>query len=95
MVVLAVTWIAHEGQEHEMLQAFQRLAAASRQEPGCRMYVVHQHREDKRTFFVYEQYDDDSALQAHRDSPHFQEIVKDTLHSLGRRVDAFLMEPVA
>jgi autoinducer 2-degrading protein len=95
MVVLAVTWIAHEGQEHEMLQAFERLAAASRKEAGCRMYVVHRHREDKRTFFVYEQYDDDAALQAHRDSPHFQEIAKETLHSLGRRTEAFLMESVA
>jgi autoinducer 2-degrading protein len=95
MVVLAVTWIAHEGQEHEMLQAFERLAAASRKEPGCRMYVVHRHREDKRTFFVYEQYDDDAALQAHRDSPHFQEIIKENLHSAGRRTEAFLMEPVA
>jgi quinol monooxygenase YgiN len=95
MVVLAVTWIAHEGQEQAMIQAFERLGAVSRQEPGCRMYVVHRHREDHRTFFVYEQYDDDAALQVHRDSAHFQEIVKEELHDLGRRVDAFLMEPVA
>lgn len=95
MVVLAVTWVAHEGQEQAMIQAFERLGAASRQEPGCRMYVVHRHREDHRTLVVYEQYDDDAALQAHRDSAHFQEIVKEELHNLGRRVDAFLMEPVA
>jgi (4S)-4-hydroxy-5-phosphonooxypentane-2,3-dione isomerase len=95
MVVLAVTWVAHEGQEQQMIEAFERLGAASRQEPGCRMYLVHRHREDKRTFFVYEQYDDDHALQAHRDAPHFQQIVKEELHNLGRRTDAFLMEPVA
>ncbi|ABF42869.1 Antibiotic biosynthesis monooxygenase [Candidatus Koribacter versatilis Ellin345] len=95
MVVLAVTWVAHEGQEQEMAEAFERLGAASRQEPGCRMYVVHRHREDKRTFFIYEQYDDDAALQAHRDSPHFQKIVKEDLHLAGRRTDAFLLDPVA
>lgn len=94
MVVLAVTWMAHEGQEQQMADAFQRLAAAARQEPGCRMFVVHRHREDKRTFFVYEQYDDDHALQAHRDSPHFEQIVKGELHNLGRRMDAFLMDPL-
>lgn len=94
MVVLTVNWIAHEGQENEMVQAFERLATAARKESGCRMFLVHRHREDKRTFFVYEQYDDDAALQAHRDSPHYQEIVKETLHTLGRRVDAFLLEPL-
>jgi (4S)-4-hydroxy-5-phosphonooxypentane-2,3-dione isomerase len=95
MVVLAVTWLAHEGQEQQMVEAFERLAAASREEPGCRLYVVHRHREDKRTFFVYEQYDDDAALQAHRDAPHFQQIVKEELHNLGRRTDAFLLDPIA
>ena len=95
MVVLAVTWLAHDGQEQQMLEAFERLGVASRQEPGCRTYVVSRHREDKRMFFCYEQYDDDQALQAHRDSPHFQEIAKKQLHLLGRRADAFLMDPVA
>ncbi len=95
MVVLAVTWIAHEGHETEMLSAFQQLAAGSRKEPGCRMYVVHQDREDNRRFFVYEQYDDDAALQAHRDTPHFQQIAAQTLPTLGQRTEAHLMKPVA
>ncbi len=95
MVVLAVTWIANEGNESAVISAFKRLADGSRKEPGCRMYVVHQHRDDKRKFFVYEQYDDDAALQAHRDTPHFQEIALKTLPALGKRAEAHLMEPVA
>jgi quinol monooxygenase YgiN len=95
MVVLAVTWIANEGHEQEVVKAFERLAAGSRKEPGCRLYVVHQNRDDKSRFFVYEQYDDDAALQAHRDTPHFQEIALHALPKLGKRVEAHLMEPVA
>jgi quinol monooxygenase YgiN len=95
MLVLAVTWIANEGNEEEVLSAFKKLGAASRQEPGCRMYVVHQGRDDMRRFFVYEQYDDDAALQAHRATSHFQEIALKTLPSLGKRLDAHLMNPVA
>jgi quinol monooxygenase YgiN len=95
MVVLAVTWIANEGQEEQVVKAFERLGAGSRKEPGCRLYVVHQNRDDKRRFFVYEQYDNDAALQAHRDTSHFQEIAVNTLPKLGKRVEAHLMEPVA
>ncbi len=95
MIVLAVTWIANEGQETEVIEAFQRLGRGSRNEPGCRMYVVHQDRDDKRRFFVYEQYEDDAALQAHRETSHFQEIAVKTLPKLGKRTEAHLMEPVA
>lgn len=95
MVVLAVTWIANEGKEQEFLKTFEALGNASRNEPGCRMYVVHQDRDDKRRFFVYEQYDDDAALQAHRDTQHFQELALKKLPSLGVRTEAHLMDPVA
>ena len=50
---------------------FRKLEAASRQEPGCLMYVVHQHRTDPRLFFIYEQYSNDAALEAHRQSRTF------------------------
>lgn len=95
MVVLAVTWIANEDTEQEVIQAFERLAEASRREPGCKMYLVHQDREDKRRFFVYEQYINEQALQAHREAPHFQEIAAKTLPKLGNRAEAYLMDPVA
>ena len=44
MVVLAVTWMANPGREEQVAQIFTKLQAASRQEPGCLMYVVHRHR---------------------------------------------------
>ena len=68
MVVLAVTWKAKPGKEAEMAAIFRNLEAASRREPGCLMFVVHQHRTEPGRFFVYEQYVDDSALEAHRNS---------------------------
>ena len=62
MLVLAVNWLAHEGHENEVAVIFSKLQAASRQEPGCLMYVVHRHTEDPRRFFIYEQYRDAAAL---------------------------------
>ena len=55
MIVLAVTWIANAGHEEEVAGIFTKLQAASRQERGCLMYIVHRHQDDLRHFFIYEQ----------------------------------------
>ena len=75
MIVLAVTWIAKPGKDAEVAAVFMKLEEASRQEPGCLMYVVHRHRTEAGRFFIYEQYADDGALQAHRESSHFQHAI--------------------
>lgn len=94
MIVLGVTWIADEGKESEVIKVFGKLAAASRSEPGCLMYVVHQSVEDPRWFFVYEQYRDEAALEAHRQSPHFQQYARQELPKLGKRLEGRLMRPI-
>ena len=94
MVVLAVTWIAKAGKEVEVAHLFHKLQTESRKEPGCRMYQVHTHRNDPRRFFIYEQYDDDAALQAHRDSRYFQAVAAKTLPEIAERQHGDLYQPV-
>ncbi len=94
MIVLAVTWKARSGNEAEVARLFAILQAESRREPGCRMYVVHRHLADPTRFFVYEQYDDRAALDAHRASPHFQRYAAGELPKLGERVEGELYEPI-
>ena len=94
MIVLAVTWKAHTGKEHETARVFSILQAESRKEPGCVMYVVHRGHEDRSRFFVYEQYKDQAALDAHRATPHFQQYARGELLKLGERLDAHLYEPI-
>ena len=79
------------GAEAEVIAAFGPLTIASRKEPGCRMYIAHQHQEDSTRFLVYEQYDDEAALDAHRNSPHFQQYAANGLykHVIDRQVDIF------
>src|SRR5271165_5976064 len=85
MVVLAVTWMAKPGHEDEVAQIFSKLQAASRKEPGCLMYIVHRHKTDPQRFFLYEQYRDDAAREAHRQSPHFQQYAVKALKDIGER----------
>ena len=94
MVVLAVTWMATPGHEDEVVDIFRNLQVASRQEPGCLMYMVHRHKSDAQRFFIYEQYRDDAALEAHRNSPHFQEYVVKRLKDIGERKEGELYSPL-
>jgi (4S)-4-hydroxy-5-phosphonooxypentane-2,3-dione isomerase len=94
MVVLAVTWVAKTGREAEVATLFSKLIAESRKEPGCAMYLVHRHRTEPRRFFIYEQYKDDAALEAHRAAPHFLQYAKKELPKIADRVEGQLYEPL-
>jgi len=94
MLVLAVSWMAHEGHEAEVAEIFGKLQAASRQEPGCLMYIVHRHNSEPRRFFIYEQYRDEAALEAHRNSPHFQQYAVHELRNVGERQQGDLYTPL-
>ena len=92
MVVLAVTWMAKVGHEAEVISLFEKLTQQSRQEPGCAMYQVHRHKTEPRRFFIYEQYKDDAALEAHRAAPHFLQYAKKELPKYAERIEGNLYE---
>lgn len=94
MVVLAVTWMAKAGREGDVAALFSKLSEEARKEPGCLMFQAHRHKTESRRFFIYEQYKDDAALEAHRSTPHFLQLVKKDLPKIGDRVEGHLFEPV-
>ena len=71
MICLAVTFAIQPGREDEAIELFNKLTVATRTEPGCLMYVAHRSLTEPRRFFLYEQYADQAALDAHRATPHF------------------------
>ncbi len=79
MICVAVTYVVKPGHEDEAIALFGTLTELTRAEPGCRMYVAHRSPADPRRFFLYEQYDDEAALEAHRAAPHFERYVKQGL----------------
>jgi len=56
----------------EVAEALRLLTAGSRQEPGCVSYIPHHVEGDPDTIVIYEQYLDDKALAAHRETAHFK-----------------------
>jgi quinol monooxygenase YgiN len=74
-VVLA-RWWAKAGREDRIVEVLEELARASNAEPGCRLYQPHRATDDGRAFFIYEQYDDEAAFEAHVASEHFKRLVE-------------------
>jgi len=64
----------------EIAETLRLLAAASRQEPGCVNYIPHQLEDDLDTVLIYEQYQDEKALAAHRESEHFKKYAVGVLY---------------
>jgi quinol monooxygenase YgiN len=82
MICLAVTYVVKPGHEDEVAELLVQLTAATRTEPGCRMYLAHRSTTDTRRFFLYELYDDQTAIDAHRAAPHFDELAKGKMFPL-------------
>jgi quinol monooxygenase YgiN len=55
---------------------------------------VHRHKTEPRRFFIYEQYKDDAALEAHRTAPHFLQYARKELPKVAERVEGNLFEPL-
>ena len=71
--VCSATWTAQPGKEDVVRDALTELAPASRDEPGCQTYVVHQDPEQPSVFKIFEVYDDEAAFKAHGTYPHFEQ----------------------
>jgi quinol monooxygenase YgiN len=82
MICVAVTYLLREGSDKQAVELFAKLAPETRKEPGCRLYEVHRSTTNPLQFFLYEQYDDQAALDAHRASDHFEKYAKNGLFAL-------------
>ena len=72
MLALVVEFRIHASHIAAFEQAILENARASRDtEPGCRQFDVCRDPLEPALFFLYELYDDEAAIQAHLDSPHY------------------------
>jgi (4S)-4-hydroxy-5-phosphonooxypentane-2,3-dione isomerase len=94
MVVLAVTWMAKAGHDADVAPILAKLTEESRKEPGVLMFQAHRHKTEPRRFFIYEQYKDDAALEAHRSTAHFLQYARKDLPKVADRVEGNLFEPL-
>jgi quinol monooxygenase YgiN len=80
--VLVVRMTAKEGEEERAAALMAELATATRQEPGCELYIPCRDPESPRSFLFYEQYRDQAAFEEHGASDHFQRLAAGELFGL-------------
>jgi quinol monooxygenase YgiN len=73
MIVIAGTVRLHPEHRAEAIERALRMAAASEAEPGCRTYRFFADLRDPDTFFIFEEWEDETALAAHFQTAHMAE----------------------
>jgi quinol monooxygenase YgiN len=73
MVVVTAVMRFKGAAEGPVREALERLAAATRREPGCLEYSLHVRNGAPAEVFIYERWRDSAALDRHGSSPHLAE----------------------
>jgi autoinducer 2-degrading protein len=80
MLVLAAYYHGKPGQGDAIEAALKQMAPLVKmQEPGCTLYQVARSQDNPDGFLLIEQYADEAALLAHRETPHFKAIIEGTI----------------
>lgn len=64
----------------EIAEMLKQLAVASRGEEGCVSFIPHHLVDDPGVVLIYEQYRDEKAMTAHRNTEHFKKYVAGGLY---------------
>jgi quinol monooxygenase YgiN len=75
--VVCAKWTAKEGMEDRLEQICSEMTEPSRAEPGNLFYQAQRSPDNRRLFFLYEQYEDEAGYEAHMASEHFTRLVKE------------------
>lgn len=76
VVTVIAVYQADAGKGDAVAAALARHVTATRAEPGCVSFIAYRDPEDTDRFALYEQYTDENAFQAHRQTVHFADYVE-------------------
>src|SRR3954466_12261953 len=95
MIVLMAKYVVKAGRGDEVAAALRRMAPLVKAgEPGCTLYHANRAAENPDRFLLYEHYTDQAALEAHRNTPHFKEIIEGIVVPLLDQRERELYQPV-
>lgn len=85
MLILTVNLTIQPTQVDAFMRQALENAAQSKAEPGCRQFDVLVDPKDSTQVLLYEIYDDEAALEAHQQTPHFKKYLTDAVPLLSAR----------
>jgi autoinducer 2-degrading protein len=96
MIVLVAMYHCQVGKGDEVEVQLKRMAPlVSQHEPGCALYHACRSKDNRDLFLLYEHYVDEAALQAHRETPHFKEIIEGTIIPVLEKRERFFYDLAA
>jgi quinol monooxygenase YgiN len=92
--VVLVRFIVKSGQEARVESVLRKMVVNTRQEPGCRRYDLFEVSAGSagKNFYLIENYADDAAVQAHRDTLHYKEYRASIMDLLAQPIEVTLLQ---
>jgi autoinducer 2-degrading protein len=92
---LLARYHAKEGEGDLVERTLVRMAEAVRtDEPACLVYRAARSIDDPDAFVLYEEYEDEAALLAHRETAHFKELIEGVVVPVLISRERELLEPI-
>ena len=88
------TWKVKEGNIETVLEILKTVSKESIKEEGNLFYKIHQSNTDANTIVLYEGYTDEVALDEHRNSAHYKDLVLEQIIPLLDTRQVILTSPV-
>ena len=80
MIVLAAYYFGKPDTGDTVVENLRKMAVHVKEsEPGCLLYHANRSADNPDNFLLYEIYENEYALAAHRETPHFKEIIEGTI----------------
>ncbi|WP_312075977.1 putative quinol monooxygenase [Chryseobacterium sp.] len=84
-------WEIKEGKLDAVLQILKEASQKSSEEKGNLFYKIHQSKTDENTLILFEGYENESAVEFHRNSEHYQNLVVKQIIPLLENREVILM----
>ena len=93
--VLIARYYVKPGNSQAVREALGKMAARVKaDEPACLVYNANVDPQNENLYCLYEIYKDDAALVAHRETPHFKEIIEGIIVPLLEKREREIYEQV-
>ncbi|MEY2797950.1 MAG: hypothetical protein RIS22_216 [Actinomycetota bacterium] len=93
--VLIARYYVKPGNSAAVREALQKMAARVKaDEPACLVYNANIDPQNENLYCLYEIYKDEAALVAHRETPHFKEIIEGIIVPLLEKREREIYEQV-
>ncbi|MEX1134566.1 MAG: putative quinol monooxygenase [Acidimicrobiia bacterium] len=92
IVTVIATFVPEESRVSDFVDLMKSMVQSSRAEPGCLRYDFYEDGEGR--FFMLEDYRDEAAVKAHRESNHYREYRSKVADMLTEPITVAVLSPL-